>query len=176
MKFTQVLSLSMLLSGAIALPSIQKRDPKPLVDALTTISKTTQSMTTAVTAFNGDPAEGAKILTQAEGLLKTVDDATNTLGPMPVLPLNEAVQVLGPGNALIADVNKVIDALIAKKDAFVKNSMGSVVGETLGKFKASAEKMVGVITQKLPPNVASVGATIGKQINASIDKGIAAYK
>lgn len=166
----------MLLGSAVALPSLQKRDAKPMTDALGTISKTTQGLTTAVTAFTGDAADGAKILTQAEGLLKVLDDSTAALGPMAVLPLNEAVTVLAPGNVLIADVTKVTDALISKKDAFVKNSLGSVVGETLGKFKVSAQKLVDVITQKLPPNVASVGATIGKQINASLDKGIATYK
>ncbi|KAE9970459.1 hypothetical protein BLS_003894 [Venturia inaequalis] len=176
MKFTQVLSLGMLLGSTVAAPTFQKRDAKPLIDALTNISKTTQSMTTAVTAFTGDAADGAKILTQAEGLLKVLDESTATLGPLPVLPLNEAVQVLAPGNALIADVQKVTDALIAKKEAFNKNSLGSVVGDTLTKFKGSAEKLVAAITQKLPPNVASVGATIGKQVNASLDKGIAAFK
>lgn len=176
MKFTQVLSLGMLLGSAVASPAFQKRDAKPLIDGLSAISKSTQGMTTAVTAFTGDPADGAKILTQAEGLLKVLEDSANSLKSLPVLPLSEAVQVLAPGNALIADVNKVTDALIAKKDAFVKNSMGGIVGETLGKFKVSAEKLVGVITQKLPPNVASVGGTIGKQINASLDKGIAAFK
>lgn len=176
MKFTEVLSLGMLLGSAVASPSFQKSDAQPLIQALTTISKTTQAMTVSVSAFNGDAADGAKILTQAEGLLKVLDDSTAAIEPLAVLPLNEAVQVLAPGNALIADVTKVTDALIGKKDAFVKNSLGSVVGETLGKFKVSAEKLVGVITKKLPPNVASVGATIGKQINASLDKGIAAFK
>jgi hypothetical protein len=176
MKFTSVLSLGMLLGSAIASPSFQKRDAKPLIDALTGISKSTQAMTTSVSAFTGDAAAGAAILTQAEGLLKVISDATTTLGPLAVLPLNEAVQVLAPGNALIADVTKVTDALISKKDAFVKNSLGGVVEETLVKFKTAAEKLVGVITTKLPANVASVGATIGKQINASLDKGIAAFK
>jgi hypothetical protein len=176
MKFTSVLSLGMLLGGAIASPAFEKRDAKPLIDALTTISKSTQAMTASVAAFNGDAADGAKILGQAEDLLKVIDTATTSLGPLAALPLNEAVQVLAPGNALIADVNKVTDALISKKDLFVKNSLNGVVAETLVKFKAGSEKLVGIITSKLPANVASVGATIGKQINAALDKGIAAFK
>jgi len=127
-------------------------------------------------SFNGDGVAAAAILTEAEKLLGVIKSATTAITPIATLPLNEAVQILQPGNALIADVQKVVETIIAKKPAFDKVSLSGVVKETLQKFKAGSEDLIAAIKKKLPANVATVGDSIGKQIYAHLDKGLAAYQ
>lgn len=164
-----------LFAGAVFASPAEKRDAKPVVDALASVSKSLQSLNAAIGTFNGDGAKGAAILTDAEALLKVLKDATAAITPTPALPLNEAVQILQPGNALITDVQKVTDALVAKKAEFTKSSLAAVVNETLTKLRVGADGLLKAITSKLPANVASVGDSIGKQIFAALDKAIAAY-
>jgi hypothetical protein len=169
------LFITLLCGVAIASP-VEKRDAKPLIDALGTISTAVKGLTASVIGFTGDGANGAKILTEAEALLEVLKKATSSVTPIAALPLAEAVQVLQPGNALITDVSKVVDAIIAKKPDFDKVSLSGVVNEVLGKFKVGADSLIVAIKTKLPANVATVGDSIGKQINASLDRALAAYK
>lgn len=164
-----------LFAGAVFASPAEKRDAKPITDALATVSKSLQSLTTSIGAFDGDGAKGAALLTEAEGLVKVLSDASAAINPTPALPLNEAVQILQPGNALITDVKKVTDALIGKKAEFAKTSLTLVVNETLTKLRGGADGLLKAITTKLPANVASVGDSIGKQIFAAIDGALAAF-
>jgi len=165
-----------LCAGAVfASPAVEKRDAKPVITALSTVSKALAALTTMISTFDGDGAKGAAILTEAESLLKVLTDASAAINPTPVLPLNEAVQILQPGNALITDVQKVTDGLIGKKAEFNKSSLGLVVNETLNKLRGGADGLLKAITSKLPVNVASVGDSIGKQIFAAIDKALVAF-
>jgi hypothetical protein len=164
-----------LFAGAVFASPVEKRDAKPVTDALAGVSKSIQTMTASINTFDGDGAKGAVILTQAEALLKVLGDAVKSISPIAALPLNEAVQVLQPGNALIVDVQKVTDALISKKAEFTKSSLNGVVTDTLTKLRAASDSLLKTITGKLPANVSSVGDTIGKQIFAAIDKALAAY-
>jgi hypothetical protein len=173
MQFKTIL-LPLLFGFVLASPA-KKRDAKPIMDALNEISKSIKGLTTTVGNFTGDPMEGVQILTQSEALLGVLKKANATISSIAALPLNEAVLVLQPGNALITDTQKVVDTLISKKAAFDKNNLSSVVTSTLQNFKTQSVALLAAIRSKLPTNVASVGDTIGKQINAAIDKGLATY-
>jgi hypothetical protein len=175
MQFKTFFGMAMLASAVVASPIVEKRDAKPITDSLAQISKSIQAMTAGVAAFDGDAVKGAAILVQAESLLDVLSNSAKTIDPTPVLALNDAVQVLAPGNALITDVQKVIDALISKKPEFDKSNLSSVVTSTLNKFKTGAQTLLKSVTGKLPTNVSSVGDSIGKQIYAALDKGIAAF-
>jgi hypothetical protein len=174
MQFKSFFGLAILVGMVVASPA-EKRDAKPIVDALTNISKAIKGMTVLVEAFDGDALKGAAILTQSEDLLAIIAKAAAAIEPLPALPLAESVQVLKPGNELITDTQKVVDSLIAKKAAFDKNSLSGVVTNTLVSFKAGSETLLKAISSKLPANVATVGDSIGKQIRAALDKGIAAF-
>jgi Hydrophobic surface binding protein A len=164
-----------LLFGFVLASSAERLDAKPVVDALNNISTAIQGLTTSVGKFSGDPVERVQILTQAEALLDVITKANKAINAIDALPLNEAVLVLKPGNALITDTQKVVDILISKKPDFDKNNLSSIVTTTLQNFKTQGISLIAVIRSKLPSNVASVGDTIGKQINAAIDKGLATY-
>jgi hypothetical protein len=175
MQFKVFFGLAVLVGSVISSPIVEKRDAKPVIDSLGGISKAIQALTANIGTFDGDAAKGAAIVTEAEGLLDVLNKAIATITPTPVLALTEAVQVLQPGNALVTDVQKVADGLIAKKEQIEKAKLGGVVNSTLTKFKTAAEGLLKTITTKLPTNVSSVGDSIGKQIYAALDKGLAAF-
>jgi hypothetical protein len=176
MQFKSLFGLSIVLTAVVASPLENlKRDNKPILEALTYITKEISAMTTAVQAFDGDAVKGAAILTQSEGFLDYMKTATTKIAKLEPMPLAEAAAVLKPGNQLITDTEKVVDALISKKPEFEKNSLGSVVGATLKSMKSGSADMLKAVASKLPANVASVGDNIGKKINAALDKGIAAF-
>jgi hypothetical protein len=175
MLFKSLLSAALLCGTAFS-SVIDKRDSKPITDALASISSAIKELNAGVTGWNGDGAAAALLLVKAEDLNGVITKATSSINPIPVLPLTEAVQILAPGNALITDVQGVIDSLVAKKDGLVKQNLGVVVGETLARLKVGAQALIEAITTKLPANVQSVGGSIGKQINAALDKGVTAFK
>jgi hypothetical protein len=174
MQLKHFFGLAVFASSVVS-AAIEKRDAKPITDALKQISTSVQAMTSAVNVFDGDAVKGAAILVQAESLLDIISKSQKTISPIDPLVLADAVQVLAPGNALITDIEKVIDALISKKAAFDKSNLSSVVTSTLQKFRSGAEALLKVITAKLPANVSSVGDSIGKKIYENLDKGIAAF-
>jgi hypothetical protein len=174
MQLKLFFGLSM-LAGSVVSSSIERRDAKPVVDALKSISESIQAMTAGVQSFDGDTTKGAAILRQSESILSIMSSSAAAIAPTATLGLNEAVQILQPANSLVTDVQKVIDALISKKPEFDKSNLSSVVASTLQKIRPGAEAVIKAVTGKLPPSVSSVGESIGKQIYTALDKGIAAF-
>jgi hypothetical protein len=174
MQFNVFLGLAMLAGSAVP-SSLGQLDPKPIVDSLKNISQSVQAMTTGVQFFDGDAAKGAAILGQAEAILVIMSSSATAVSNITALGLVEAVQILQPANALVSDVQKVIDALISKKPEFDKANLSSVVTSTLQKIKPGAEAVIKAVTGKLPASVSSIGESIGKQIYTALDKGLAAY-
>jgi len=175
MLLQSVFSTALLCATAFASPVVEKRDAAPINNALASISTAVQGLTAQINSWTGDQAAATTILTNADGILGVIKKATAAITPTSNLPLLEATQVLTPGNALIADVQKVTTALISKKDGFVKQNLGPTIGQVLGKFKVEANNLILAIKSKLPANVAVVGDNIGQQINAALDKGTAAF-
>jgi hypothetical protein len=174
MKFASLVPLALLAGGAFG-SVLNKKDAKPVVEALGTISKAVKGLTTSFAKWEGDVNEGAQLVLQAQDILEIIEKASKTIEPIQPLALVDAVNILKPGNELVTDVQKVVETLISKKPAVDKNQLGPIVKDILIKFKTAAAGAIKVITPKLPANVATVGDTIGKQIAVALDKGLAAY-
>lgn len=177
MLFNSILSAALLCATTFAAPAISsKQDAKPVISALSSISTAVQALAVETKAFTGDPAAANKLVTDAQGLITVMQQATASITPITQLALLEATQVLTPANALIATVKDVTDSLIAKKDLFAKQNLSPKVAKTLTDIKGEAANLITAIKTKLPSGVASVGDNIAKQINASLDKGIAQFQ
>jgi hypothetical protein len=163
------------LCGVAFSSDIEKRSAKPIVDAVSSISAGIKDLTVDITAFRGDPKDVNKILSKAESMLKLMTDATKEISEIAPLSLLDSAQVLGPGNALIAEVQKVVTALITMKRDVEKQNLSGVVVDILTKYKSTATEMVLTVKGKLPSAVGPVGDTIVKNINIALDKGIAAF-
>jgi hypothetical protein len=147
----------------------------PVSKALGDITAALAGLKTKVGVWNGDVVEAANVLLDAEALLDVIKASSKTVSALSMLPLNEAVTVLSPANKLIKEAQATIDALIQKKPAMDKAGLTTVVKGTLVNFKTEAATLITAIIKILPDNVKTVGDSIGKQINATLDKGVAAY-
>jgi hypothetical protein len=166
MQFKSILSVGLLASGVFA---------NPITDALTTIGTGLGSLSKDINAWNGDVVSASDLLTKAQDLLDVINKATPSVTGAAAMPLTEAVNVLKPANQVVKLTQDTINAMIAKKAGFDKAKLSSVVKDTIGKFKTSAGSLVDAVQTKLPDNVKAVAGSISKQINAAIDKGLAAY-
>jgi hypothetical protein len=147
----------------------------PVADTLETISQGLSTLGGNINSWNGDVVAAAGLLTQAQDLLAVIEKAVPSVNSSPSLPLTEAVNILKPANQVVKQTQATIDAMIAKKGAFAKAELSSVVKDTISKFKGAASTLVGAVKTKLPDNVKAVAGSIAKQIDAAIEKGIAAY-
>lgn len=167
MQFKSFLSVAALASAVLA--------ANPVADTLAEISAGLDTLGKNIGGWNGDVVAAAGLLTQAQDLLAVIDKAGPTVSATAALPLTEAVNILKPANAVVKQTQATIDAMISKKAAFAKAELSSVVKDTISKFKTSAAVLVKNVQGKLPDNVKAVATSIAKQIDAAIDKGIAAY-
>jgi Hydrophobic surface binding protein A len=167
MQIKSILSYGLLAGAAFA--------QGPVADALTTISNQLDGLSKSVNGWDGDVVSASNILLQAQDLLGVIDKSIGSVQAAAVMPLTDAVNILKPANQLVKQTQEVINGLISKKAGFDKAKLSSVVKDTITKFKSSAATLISGVQSKLPDNVKSVADSIGKQINAAIDKGIAAY-
>jgi hypothetical protein len=177
MLFKTFITISFVIGSVLASPIAQApvAAGAPVSKALNDITTALAGLRTKVTAWNGDVVDASNILLDADALLRIITTSETTISALSVLPLNEAVTILQPGNQLIKEAQATVDALISKKPEMDKTGLTSVVKTTLTNFKDAAVKTVAAVIKILPDNVKTVGDSIGKQINAALDKGIVAY-
>lgn len=168
MQFSKVFFSAVLATTVAA-------DAAPVITAMGKISTAIKGMNTALSSWTGDVVAASQILNQATDLLAVIDQAAKDTNAIQPLALSEAVKILQPGNALIADTKTIVASLDSKKADFDKNNLSSVVLDTLTKFKTGATGLITAIKSKLPANVASVGDSIGKQITSQLDTGITTF-
>jgi hypothetical protein len=147
----------------------------PVAQTLTTISNSLDVLTKDILAWGGDAVAGSNILLKAQDLLGVIDSSVGNVKSTAVMALNDAVNILKPGNNVVKQTQQLVDGLVAKKPAVDKAGLSPVVKDTMSKFKVSAAALINAVQSKLPDNVKAVAESIGKQINAALDKGAAAY-
>lgn len=167
MQFKSIISVAALASAVLA--------ANPVADTLASISDGLAKLGGDIGSWNGDVVAAAGLLTEAQDLLAIIEKATPSVKATAALPLTEAVNILKPANQVVKQTQATIDAMIAKKAGFAKADLASVVKDTISKFKTAAAALVAEVKVKLPDNVKAVAGSIAKQIDAAIDKGIAAY-
>jgi hypothetical protein len=167
MQFKSILSIGLLVSSVFA--------ANPVTDALTTIGSGLGALSKDINAWDGDVVSASELLTKAQDLLDVITKSTPSVAGAPAMALTEAVNVLKPANQVVKLTQDTINAMISKKPGFDKAKLSPVVKETIAKFKVAAGSLVDAVQTKLPDNVKAVAGSISKQINAAIEKGLAAY-
>jgi len=160
---TTILALAV---GAVA-------DLATIQGVLSGISTQVNSLDTAVNGFGGD-ASG--LLSAGTTLLSTIKSGTDTIGALPVLASNEAVQVASYVSALNSSVATVVSDLISKKSAIVAAGYGSVILSSLQSQKLASADLATVLTDKVPTALQQVANSLSAGIQDSIAAGVAAYQ
>jgi hypothetical protein len=173
----QCLLLPMLYSVALCTDTtLQKRDAKPVIDALDSISTAVKGLTVSISSLSSAAEDYNNVLAQADQLLNVLVRATAEIKALSPLGLPDWPKIMTPGNALIAEVQKVINTLITKKPEVDRQNLAGIVAKTLAQFKVGAAELVTTINSKLPSALTPVGNSILRNIDNSLGKGIAAYR
>jgi hypothetical protein len=174
MQLKNIFSFGLLVSVVFAAP--QRGGGKTSAEnVIGDISSGLQSMDQEIKVWTGDVVGASQVLAKAQDLLEVIKKGTAKLDSEPEMSLNDAVKIVKPANDLIKVVKTVISGLTARKSDLAKAKLTSVAQDTLNQFAVEAKNLVGAIRTKIPENVKTVADSIAKQIEAELQKGIAAF-
>jgi hydrophobic surface binding protein A len=175
MQLKNILSFGLMAGAVLAQAPAAAPPTNPVAKTLSTISDSLELLSKDIIAWTGEVVAGSNILMKAQDLLAVIDKSVGDVKSQQVMALNDAVNILKPGNNVVKKTQEVVDALISKKPAVDKAGLSPVVKDTFTKFKTSATALINAVQSKLPDNVKAVADSIGKQINAALDKAVTAY-
>jgi hypothetical protein len=170
MQFKTLFSIGLLFGAALA------QGPKTTAEtAIADITTGVEGLSKEIKAWTGDVVGASQVLVKAQELLEVVKASTSKVSAEPAMALNDAVKIVKPANDLVKVIKTVIDGLTGRKANLDEAKLTSVAKDTLTNFSVEAKNLVAAIRTKIPENVKVVADSIAKQIDAEIQKGIAAF-
>lgn len=187
MQFPTLLTLALPLvaSASQYIPEAIRPNGATIVSDLLSVDKSVQSLTKRVLSYEGGSLvssilEGAPVLYDAAAIQVTNRKAWVDAKAAEPFTVEEATLIVDTvGKTLAIHIPEAIDAMIAKKDEFVKAKLGRVVSATMESLKSNHETLSGAILEKaqsLGAVQASQGAKSVKTIMDKLNEGIAVFK
>ncbi|PGH11839.1 hypothetical protein AJ79_04636 [Helicocarpus griseus UAMH5409] len=171
MKVTAALVTLGLALGAVSEPIPAKRDLAAFEGIFSEISSGVDTLSSAI---NG--GEEATIVSAGEALVASINKGVETANGQEELPLNDALSLTAPVQALTGKVEEVIDLVISKKQDFVSAGFAGKVKENLNQQFEASNKLAEAVSSKVPEAVKDIAKDLAEGISNAIQKGIDAYK
>jgi hypothetical protein len=186
MHFPAILSLVLTLTTTTATAFPQAPPAPTSSGGGTTVAKALNDITRSLHSLNGKISDwkttgdyvsaSAILTTDAQTLLAVIASATSGLtGLTATLPLGEVLEILQPANVFMREELAVVDGLVAAREGLEKAGLSGTVGQVLVGVKAEAAKLMGEVMRIFPSSAKKLGESIGRQVIAALDKGLAAY-
>jgi hypothetical protein len=176
MRFSQVLGLS-LISSVFAAPHIVKRDLATItgqIDAvnakITIIDGTVKGLTAADIV-----ATTATLTTQSGDIVAALQVGTAAIAATGSITLVEALNLNSYSDALVANVNTVVDDFIAKKDIIVTGGQAATVVAQFQAQKTASSPFIDAVVSKVPEEAKSIASSQAGKVITALDRGIAAF-
>jgi hypothetical protein len=170
------MQLKSLFSFGLLASAVFAQGPKTSAEtAIADITAGVELMNKEIKSWTGDVVGASQVLVKAQELLDVVKKSTGKLSSEPAMALNDAVKIVKPANDLVKVIKQVIDGLTGRKANLEEAKLTSVAKDLLVDFSVEAKNLVAAIRIKIPDNVKVVADSIAKQIDAEIQKGIAAF-
>jgi hypothetical protein len=118
---------------------------------------------------------GATLNSKADKVLATINTAIAAINGATALDLIGATNLVSPSDHLVAETEKTVADLIAKKDIIVAAKLSSTIVSQLKSQQAAATKLVDAISAKVPEATKAIASSSAGKIAAAINKGIAAF-
>ncbi|KAI9713550.1 MAG: hypothetical protein M1820_000932 [Bogoriella megaspora] len=174
-KFALLASLIGTTFAAPAQSSIEKRDFITIDNALNSVNSATQTLDTAVKAFDGSIDSLLAVNTDSGNVLTAIQNAnTAVAGTSPVL-LAGALAVAGTTTKLVQTVDTTIDDLIDKKPAFDTAGVTSLVLSQLQQQSDASNTLGQTIKGKVPLLAKPIADVLNAQISSAFQRGIKAF-
>lgn len=177
MLFSQILALS-LVSSVFAAPYIVKRDLATITGQIDEVNKMTEIVASTIaglTAASGVAAATATLTSQSADIMASLNSGAGVIAGTSALSLPDALALNDFSNALVANVDKVVDAFIAKKDIIVAGGQGATVVSQLQAQKSASGPFIDALVSKVPAEAASIAKSQADRVITSLDRGIAAF-
>jgi hypothetical protein len=174
MKVSTAIAAFGLFLGVVSEPVARvKRDLATFEGIISDIAAQVDALTSAVNAFSGD---GGAVQGASSKLVTIINDGVTKAKSQPQLTQSEALQLTKPVQDLTDKVNTDVDAVIAKKSAFVGAGLGGSIKASLKQQYDAANALADAISGKVPPELAGVAKELSAGIANAIQRGIDAYK
>jgi len=122
------------------------------------------------------PGAAATALTsKSSQVLSVINNAITAISGATALDLVAAAALVSPSDHLVAETEKTVGDLIAKKDIIASTKQTATVLSHLKSQAAAASKLVDAISAKVPDSTKIITSSTGDKIAAAINKGIAAF-
>ena len=122
----------------------------------------------AAAATNALSAKSTNVLTAINNAIAAVNGAS-------ALDLAGAAELVSPSDHLVAETQKTVDDLIAKKEIIKAAGQTGLVLAQLKSQGVGAAKLVDAIAAKVPADAKSIATSAGDKIAAAISKGVTAF-
>lgn len=127
-------------------------------------------------AAGGDAAAATTTLTsKSSAVLNVINNAITAVNGATALDLVGASALVEPSEHLVAETEKTVSDLIAKKAIIASAGQTAAVLTHLKSQGAAAAKLVDAIAAKVPADAKSIATSSGEKIAASINKGVIAF-
>jgi len=149
-----------------------------LLNGLTMIHHALDSLDAGVAGLSaGASAASATtaLSAQSASVLKAINDAVTAANGATAISLNDAAELVPASDHLVAETEKTVGDLIAKKDVIKAAGQTTLVLDQLKAQGVGAAKLVSAIAAKVPADAKSIATGAGDKIAAAIAKGVTAF-
>ena len=164
----KLLPLAVLASTVLA-------DGASIVAALGKITNDTISLQKTVGDWDGDILGVLPIVAVSTKLLEDINSGTQTAKASANLTLTEVIEIVGPTQTLVSDVQSALATVIAAKEKFAKLFLAPVIKIDLELEKAATDKFTAAVVSKIPTAFQALAESITAPVDVAFEYGIGNY-
>lgn len=173
--FTTLLTLGLIGTSVAEPMRIAKRGADDYKGVITTVSDQVAVVDKAVADYVGGSAKGDAVVTASDKLNEVINTGKTNVEGFDPLSSTDALAIVKPIETLTDDVGALVDAVIAAKPNFDKDSLSEKVSASLKAQKESAQGLADAITAKVPDALKDMAKELSAGIAKHIQRGIDAY-
>ncbi|KAE9985650.1 hypothetical protein EG328_007064 [Venturia inaequalis] len=182
MLLTNILSLAFFASPIIAAPHTPpaSNGEQTFIDAtiknvLSHVVDNTNALSVVVKAFDGNIQNSGPIIIASQALLDALVNGTKIVKEARSLDYIGLLDITAPTLNLNKAVDKVSEAIVAKKPVFEKAGLVPVVLEQLKGQQKAAQGLVKTLLTKVPPGTVTLGSILSAPSLDGLEYAIRAY-
>ncbi|TGO13239.1 hypothetical protein BTUL_0073g00070 [Botrytis tulipae] len=149
---------------AVTAATIYQRTPATLLTDITTIDTNVKGLTTAVDNYNGGFFNLLTVSSTESTLETSIKNAANDAANTSQLSSDDTNRILDEVNNLIPDIQKALDALVAKKSTFANAGVASTVKGDLASLKKETDdfgmNLLAISSSDVKPHLSAALNTI----------------
>jgi hypothetical protein len=150
-----------------------ERDLATVRKVFNDITAQTDTLDTAIKAYNGDIAE---LTSMSDKLVTRIKSGKDTINSETTISINDAIEISPFITSLNSSVATTINDLISKKPAFVSASQAGTILKSLQDQRVASEGLSDVLISKIPLELQGIARQQINGIDDNLAQGIAAFQ